>query len=103
VHGKLVELFREEQEKQHRELTELQERVERPALDEVEAQVKGLQEREYRAPTRDVPCADERNDCLGCYAENSQAPLVCADKVAALAKCAQAVRQVHLQQQAVSQ
>lgn len=99
----MVEIFREEQQKQHAEQTALQDRVEHPALDEVEAQVKALQDREYRAPTRDVPCADERNDCLQCYAHNGQAPLNCADKVAALDRCAQAVSRVHLQAAASAQ
>mmetsp|Transcript_19660 Transcript_19660/g.61175 ORF Transcript_19660/g.61175 Transcript_19660/m.61175 type:complete len:169 (-) Transcript_19660:302-808(-) len=103
VHARLVEIFRDEQQKQHAEQTALQDRVERPALEAVEAQVKGLQEREYRAPTRDVPCADERGACLRCYAQNAQAPLDCADKVAALDRCAQAVSRVHLQTAAASQ
>ncbi|KAJ1623943.1 hypothetical protein T492DRAFT_617630 [Pavlovales sp. CCMP2436] len=97
VHGKMVELFREAQEKQNQEQTELMDRLEHPALDEVESKVKKLHEREYRAPTRDVPCADERSDCLKCYAANGKTPLECADKVAAFDRCAQAVRDVHLQ------
>lgn len=96
----MVEIFREEQLAQHQALTELHDRLETPALDAVEAKVKALHEREYRAPARDVPCADERNDCLRCYAANSEKPLDCAATVAALEKCALAVRQVHLQAEA---
>mmetsp|Transcript_26777 Transcript_26777/g.72246 ORF Transcript_26777/g.72246 Transcript_26777/m.72246 type:complete len:165 (-) Transcript_26777:369-863(-) len=98
VHAKMVEIFRNEQESQNQELTELQDRVEHPALDAVEAKVQRLHDREYRAPTRDVPCADERAECLRCYGENAGNPLKCAETVAALDQCAQAVRRVHLEE-----
>mmetsp|Transcript_25194 Transcript_25194/g.73937 ORF Transcript_25194/g.73937 Transcript_25194/m.73937 type:complete len:164 (+) Transcript_25194:34-525(+) len=99
VHAKMVEIFRNEQESQNKELTELQDRVELPALDAVEAKVQRLHDREYRAPARDVPCADERAACLRCYAESEDA-FKCAETVAALDMCAQAVRRVHLEQSA---
>jgi hypothetical protein len=96
----MVEIFREEQLAQHQALTELHDSLETPALNAVDAKIKALQEREYRAPTRDVPCADERSECLRCYSANSETPLNCAETVAALEKCALAVRQIHLQAEA---
>lgn len=96
VHQKMIELFQREQQKANEDLAELHARVEHPALDAVEAKVAKLHDREYRAPSRDVPCADERSECLRCLQANGDAPLSCADKVAALDKCAQAVSKVHL-------
>lgn len=97
MHERLSSLYRAEQAKLHEQLTEVQDRIERPGLDAVSAKVHKLHEREYRAPTRDTPCAEERGACLKCLSENPGSSLNCADTVAALDRCAQSVRQVHLQ------
>ncbi|KAF5837413.1 hypothetical protein DUNSADRAFT_4393, partial [Dunaliella salina] len=44
--------------------------------------------KEHSYPPRPIPCEQERRACVGCYKENSQDPLQCADKVDAYAQCA---------------
>ncbi|DBA03168.1 TPA: hypothetical protein N0F65_003888 [Lagenidium giganteum] len=55
----------------------------------VEQLVKELNQKNYRAPLREVQCSPEREACLQCYRDNASDVLKCREVAEAFARCAQ--------------
>ncbi|GBG90583.1 hypothetical protein CBR_g50926 [Chara braunii] len=53
-----------------------------------------LHKKHYRPPSRPIPCSEEREACVHCYAENAKDPVKCAENVKAFVECSRRTHRV---------
>ncbi|KAJ7092095.1 hypothetical protein O6H91_23G022200 [Diphasiastrum complanatum] len=87
AHAQKIAAYSTLLEKTEKLASELQKRG-AAELDEINRRAQELNNKQYRAPIRSIPCVTEREACLQCYKENGKEPLKCKQRADAFLECA---------------